>query len=77
VGRIVATLESAPTTHTSRMCANNAYNRGKIEILAVDAQGRPLSPVVITLNCQGSLATHGTAVRYVNAVPDELIGLVH
>jgi hypothetical protein len=74
---IATALESAPTTHTSRMCADNTYARGTIEILAVDSRGRALKPVVITLNCQASQATNGTAVRYVNAVPDQLLELVH
>ena len=75
--RIVAALESAPTTRSTHMCADNTYVRGTIEILAVDARGRALTPVVLTLNCQASEATNGTAVRYVNAVPDELVALVH
>jgi hypothetical protein len=76
--QIAAALDAAPDTRSSTSCpANTDYVGGQIEILAVDAQGRALKPVVLTLGCVTSQATNGTAVRYVTAIPDPLLsGLV-
>lgn len=74
--KIVSVLGSAPNMRTSASCTTD-YVGGTIEILAVDAKGNALKPVVVTLNCVSSQATNGTAVRYVNVLPDELTRLVH
>jgi hypothetical protein len=74
--RIVTTLNSARDTATNASCAVAHVVPGTIEILAVDSRGRTLKPVVITLRCRDSQATNGTAVRYIDAVPDELLALV-
>jgi hypothetical protein len=75
--KIVAALESAPDQQQAASCAPNAdYVGGTVEILAVDAKGNPMKPVVVTLECRASQATNGTAVRYVMSLPDELLQLV-
>jgi hypothetical protein len=68
-----ATLEAAPVTNgtTPRPgCASDALVGRQIEVLAVDSAGRRIKPVVITVGmCGSSKATNGTAVRYLDRVP--------
>ena len=67
-------LNAAPATDPNDPCpANTDALGGTITIYAVDADGHAAKPVTITLACSDSQATNGTAVRYVNDLPPELL----
>lgn len=70
-------LEKSPAVRGDAGCpANTDFVGGTIEILGVDGRGRPLEPVVITVQCASSQATNGKAVRYVTNLPDTIVGLL-
>jgi hypothetical protein len=74
--QIASELDAAPDTRPSASCpANTDYAGGEIEFLAVNAKGEAMKPVVLTLACQASQATNGTAVRYVITVPTPALQL--
>jgi hypothetical protein len=76
-GQIATALDAAPDSKSDSTCpANTDYVGGQIEILAVDARGRPLKPVVLTLGCRSSQTTNGTAVRYVADLPAPFLRLL-
>jgi hypothetical protein len=82
-----ASPEVPDTTVKCPAIAPIAGDVGTIEVLAVDAHGAALGPVVITINCGPSPVTNGTALRYVHlaglparvmklipVVPDHVVG---
>jgi hypothetical protein len=75
---VASALESAPSSAVvpGRKCANVDTLGGTIDLLATDANGAASKPVVITLGCPRSMATNGTAVRYVTDLPGRLIALL-
>jgi hypothetical protein len=76
-GDLAGSLDASPVTSGSAGCpANTDYVGGTLEILGVDARGRTLKPVVITLGCVASSATNGTALRYVTHLPDRIVSLL-
>jgi hypothetical protein len=77
-GQIADALNAAASTPPpSHKCPDNtASPSGRIEILAVDATGKKLDPVVLTVSCPATRATNGTAVRYPAEVPQRFIGLL-
>lgn len=75
--RLAATLEAQPARRAPLPCPVNAdFLGGTIEIRAVDARGEALVPVVITLGCRSSQATNGSAVRFVEQLPDGFVALL-
>ena len=56
--------------------ANLDVASGTFELLAVDADGTALDPVVITLGCGLSPATNGTALRFLSDVPLRVLKLL-
>jgi hypothetical protein len=76
-GALAASFESAPSTHHSGVCTSESGpTAGTVELLATDANGVASKPVVITLGCPTSMATNGTAVRYLATLPSALSGLL-
>ena len=77
-GPIADAMNSAVSTPPpSHVCPDNtASPSGRVEILAVDATGKKLDPVVLTVTCSATKATNGTALRYLTDVPQRFIGLL-
>lgn len=73
---VAAALESAPTTYRAGTCpgAEPAVS-GKLELLATGPNGARSKPVVITVGCR-TMATNGTAVRYLDSLPHRFLGLL-
>lgn len=72
---LAAKLEAAPAK-PDRQCAGTTTLLGQTELLAVDSRGRAMKPVVITVSCV-SQVTNGTAVRYVDGLPDRIARLIN
>ena len=72
---IVASLNAARSFQSSKQCPDNTsdeYAGGSLRVVGVTSSGAASPPVVITLRCSNSLATNGTSLRYLAAVPEPL-----
>jgi hypothetical protein len=74
---VASSINASSSKALKRLCpANTNFLGGTLELYAVDAKGNAVDPVVITLECTDSRATNGTGVRYLGALPDNLLSLL-